>query len=118
VAASNYFAEFFSTSAFTTDDHLRNHGFFVDEQGIQLSTAYDLNPSVGRNELSLAIDETDTVCDVSAAMNAYKSYGITTAQANEARKAIEAAVSGWQAEADRFGIPKTEQAPLAEAFEP
>jgi hypothetical protein len=43
-----------------TDDHLRNHGFFIDEQGIQLSPAYDINPSVNRNEVSLAIDETET----------------------------------------------------------
>ena len=79
-----------------TDDHLRNHGFFIDEQGIQLSPAYDINPSVNRNELSLAIDETETTCDVSVAMNAYKSYGISTARANEALQAVDAAVSGGE----------------------
>jgi serine/threonine-protein kinase HipA len=107
----------FNIRIHNTDDHLRNHGFFVDEQGIQLSPAYDINPSVDRNELSLAIDETETACDVSVAMNAYKSYGITAAQANEALRAVDTAVSGWRKEADKFGIPKAEQALMAEAFE-
>ena len=107
----------FNIRIHNTDDHLRNHGFFVDEQGIQLSPAYDINPSVNRNELSLAIDETETACDVSVAMNAYKSYGITAAHANEALRAVDTAVSGWRKEADKFGIPKAEQALMAEAFE-
>lgn len=107
----------FNIRIHNTDDHLRNHGFFVDEQGIQLSPAYDINPSVDRNELSLAIDETETACDVSVAMNAHKSYGITAAQANEALRAVDTAVSGWRKEADKFGIPKAEQALMAEAFE-
>jgi hypothetical protein len=50
-------------------------------------------------------------------MNAYKSYGITAAQANEALHAVDTAVSGWRKEADRFGIPKAEQALMTEAFE-
>jgi len=55
-----------------TDDHLRNHGFFVDKQGVRLSPVYDINPFVDRNENSLAIDETDATCDVAVAMNAIR----------------------------------------------
>jgi serine/threonine-protein kinase HipA len=100
-----------------TDDHLRNHGFFVDAAGIRLSPAYDINPSIDRNELSLAIDETETMCDVSVAMNAYKSYGISAAQADTALKSIEAAVATWRAEATRLGIPRAEQNLMVTAFE-
>jgi hypothetical protein len=50
-------------------------------------------------------------------MNAYKSYGITAAQANEALQAVDTAVSGWRKEAGGFGIPKAEQALMTEAFE-
>jgi serine/threonine-protein kinase HipA len=100
-----------------TDDHLRNHGFFIDGRGIRLSPAYDINPSVDRNELSLAIDETEATCDVSVAMNAYKSYGISAAQADKALQSVETAVEGWRTEANRIGIPKTEQALMAAAFE-
>jgi serine/threonine-protein kinase HipA len=94
---------------------LRNHGFFINEQSIQLSPAYDINPSVDRTVL--AIDETETACDVSVAMNAYESYGITATQANEALRAVDTAVSGWRKEAGRLGIPKSEQALMTDAFE-
>ena len=68
-----------------TDDHLRNHGFFVDAQGVRLSPAYDINPSTDRNELSLAIDETESTCDISVAMNAYKAYGISCSSGRSAK---------------------------------
>jgi serine/threonine-protein kinase HipA len=100
-----------------TDDHLRNHGFFVDAQGIRLSPAYDINPSVDRNELSLAIDETESTCEIPVAMNAYKSYGIFAAQADAALRSVETAVGTWRTEADRFGIPRAEQNLMAAAFE-
>jgi serine/threonine-protein kinase HipA len=78
-----------------TDDHLRNHGFFVNAQGVRLSPAYDINPSVDRNELSLAIDETESTCDISVAMNAYKTYGIPSAPACRASsEALSAFSSG------------------------
>ena len=76
-----------------------------------------MNPSVDRNELSLAIDETDSTCDVSVAMNAYKSYGISGTQADNALRSVDTAVADWRAEANRFGIPKAEQALMEPAFE-
>jgi serine/threonine-protein kinase HipA len=85
--------------------------------GIRLSPAYDINPSVDRNELSLAIDETETTCDISVAMNAYKTYGISAAQAAAALKSIETAVATWRTEANRFGIPRAEQNLMVAAFE-
>jgi serine/threonine-protein kinase HipA len=100
-----------------TDDHLRNHGFFVDTQGIRLSPAYDINPTVDRNELSLAIDETEMTCDVSVAMQAHKTYGISAAQADAALKSLEAAVKSWRTEATRLGITRAEQSVMAAAFE-
>ena len=39
-----------------TDDHLRNHGFILCDKGWLLSPAYDINPSVDKNGLSLNID--------------------------------------------------------------
>jgi serine/threonine-protein kinase HipA len=106
----------FNIRIHNTDDHLRNHGFFINEQGIQLSPAYDINPSVDRNELSLAIDETETTCDVSVAMDAYRSYGITSSQAKEALQAVNTAVTAWRTETQRFGISKAEQELMAVAF--
>ena len=100
-----------------TDDHLRNHGFLVDESGIRLSPAYDINPSTDRNELSLAINEVDTICDVSIALEAHAEYGLSKIEAEEIIERATEAVASWRGEATLLGIPKTEQELMAAAFE-
>ena len=91
-----------------TDDHLRNHGFFIAQDGVSLAPAYDMNPSVERNELSLAINEVETTCDVSIAMEASSGYGLSKADAEGVIKAVKAA---------SLRIPKVEQQFMAAAFE-
>jgi serine/threonine-protein kinase HipA len=100
-----------------TDDHLRNHGFFVDEGGIRLSPAYDMNPSVDRQELTLAINEVETACDVSIAMDACQDYGLNAQDASNVLKQVQAAVDLWRDEATHLNIPKTEQDLMADAFQ-
>lgn len=107
----------FNVLIHNTDDHLRNHGFFIDEQGIRLSPAYDINPSIDRRELSLAINEVETACDVSIAMDACQDYGVGRVQADGVLKQVRAAVAGWRAEAGRLGIPRSEQELMAAAFD-
>jgi serine/threonine-protein kinase HipA len=101
-----------------TDDHLRNHGFLIDEQGIRLSPAYDMNPSIDRTELTLAINEVETACDVSIAMDAHRDYSLTAQQADRVLQQVQTAVHSWRSEANRFHIPKAEQDLMAPAFEP
>jgi serine/threonine-protein kinase HipA len=100
-----------------TDDHLRNHGFFVTEQGLRLSPAYDMNPSVDRTELTLAINEVETACDVSIAMDVRKEYGLTAQQADNALEQVRKAIGSWRSEADRLQIPRAEQDLMAYAFQ-
>jgi serine/threonine-protein kinase HipA len=100
-----------------TDDHLRNHGFFVDESGIRLSPAYDINPSVDRQELTLAINEVETACDVSIAMEASQDYGLSPREAADVLKQVRDAVAGWREEATRLNIPKAELDLMANAFQ-
>jgi serine/threonine-protein kinase HipA len=107
----------FNILVHNTDDHLRNHGFFIDEQGLRLSPAYDMNPSVERRELTLAINEVETACDVSIAMDSSKDYGLTPQQASAVREQVQAAVSEWQQEANRLHIPEAEQSLMAVAFQ-
>ena len=99
-----------------TDDHLRNHGFFIDENGIRLSPAYDLNPSIERRELTLAINEVETACDVSIALGARKDYGLSAQEADGALRQVQAAVGRWRTEAKRLGIPEAEREMMAPAF--
>ena len=106
----------FSILIHNTDDHLRNHGFLIDAQGIRLSPAYDINPSIERRELSLAIDEVETACDVSIAMEACKDYGVTGQEADSVIKQVRAVVAQWRSEAGKLGIPRSEQELMAPAF--
>ncbi len=107
----------FNVLIHNTDDHLRNHGFFVDESGIRLSPAYDINPSVDRQELTLAINEVETACDVSIAMEASQDYGLNPREATDVLKQVQDAVAGWREEATRLNIPKVEQDLMAIAFQ-
>jgi hypothetical protein len=50
--------------------------FFIDAGGVWLSPAYDINSSVDRQELTLAINEVETACDVSIAIEASQDYGL------------------------------------------
>jgi serine/threonine-protein kinase HipA len=107
----------FNISIHNTDDHLRNHGFFVDENGIRLSPAYDMNPSIDRKELTLAINEVETACDVAIAIDAVKDYGLSKDDAQVLLKEVQGAVGRWQEEANRLNIPKAEQELMSEAFQ-
>ena len=79
-------------------------------------SAYYINPSVNRRELSLAIDETDSTCDVPIAMSAHRTFGISTAQANAALQSLELAVGKWRKEVTRFGISRAEQNLMVAAY--
>ena len=107
----------FSILIHNTDDHLRNHGFFIEEQGISLSPAYDINPSTDRTELSLAINEVDTLCDISIARETHAEYGLSEREADQTIAAVTAAVASWRHEAALLGIPRAEQELMAAAFE-
>lgn len=107
----------FNILVHNTDDHLRNHGFFIDEGGIRLSPAYDVNPSIDRQELMLAINEMETACDVSIAMEASREYGLNVREAAEVLMQVRNAVAGWREEATRLNIPKAEQDLMANAFQ-
>lgn len=55
-----------------TDDHLRNHGFHLTNEGWVLSPAYDLNPSITKEGLALNIDTNNNALDLELA----KSVGL------------------------------------------
>jgi len=106
----------FSILIHNTDDHMRNHGFFIDRQGIRLSPAFDINPSIERHELSLAINEVDAACDVAIAVDACQDYGLTRQEADRVVQQVRAVVGQWRSQADSLGIPRSEQELMATAF--
>ena len=108
----------FSILISNTDDHLRNHGFlWVGQAGWRLSPAYDLNPSIDRDELTLAINEVETACDVAIALESCREYGLSRPEANEIVERVRKAAGAWRTEAARLRIPRAEQDLMAQAFE-
>ncbi|MBI1965935.1 MAG: type II toxin-antitoxin system HipA family toxin [Betaproteobacteria bacterium] len=99
-----------------TDDHLRNHGFFMEPQGLVLSPAFDMNPNPERSELSLAIDEANATCDVEVALKTAGSYGLTAQQAADIVEEVRASVATWRGEASKLDISRAEQERLSAAF--
>ncbi len=107
----------FSILIHNTDDHLRNHGFFLDATGLCLSPAFDLNPSIEGRDLSLAVNEVETHCDVSIALEACSDYGLSHKDAARIVDEVREAVGFWRKEAEALGIPRWNQEEMAAAFE-
>lgn len=106
----------FNICVSNTDDHLRNHGFFIEPKGLVLAPAYDMNPNPERRELSIAIDETNATCDIEVALRAAPDYGLNTAQAAGVVAEVRAAVSAWRNEAANVGIGRAHQDRMQAAF--
>ncbi len=106
----------FNICVSNTDDHLRNHGFLIEPQGLVLSPAYDMNPNPERSELSLAIDEVNATCDVEVALKAAPDYGLAITQAADIVREVREAVATWREEATKLGISREEQERLRGAF--
>jgi len=70
----------FNIAISNTDDHLRNHGFILTDEGWVLSPAYDLNPSVEKDGLSLNIDMDNNSLDFDLAYNVGKFFRLNQKQ--------------------------------------
>jgi serine/threonine-protein kinase HipA len=108
----------FSICISNTDDHLRNHGFFVESTGLVLSPAFDINPNPHKDHLSLAIDETDTSLNLDIARAAGTMYGLKKNQIAEITRDVLDAVATWRRDAEELGIPRREQEMMSRAFLP
>ena len=88
-----------------TDDHLRNHGFMLSEQGWRLSPAFDMNPNEYGDGLTLNISETDNGQDVSLALDTAPHYGLKQSEAESIATEMRRKVSEWRRVAEKHGIP-------------
>jgi serine/threonine-protein kinase HipA len=106
----------FSISVKNTDDHLRNHGFLLDEKGWRLSPAYDINPNEYGKGLSLNISDTDNSLNLELALEVAGLFRIDDKKANKIIKQVTIAVSDWKKIAAKYKISKAEQDRMAAAF--
>lgn len=107
----------FSICIKNTDDHLRNHGFLLTENGWKLSPAYDLNPNENGTGLSLNISETDNSLDLDIALSVAEYFRVEKSNAGKIISKVNKSVSHWREAAKKYGIPKSEQDRMQRAFE-
>lgn len=99
-----------------TDDHLRNHGFILCDKGWMLSPAYDLNPSIDKNGLSLNIDMENNDLDIELAKSVGEYFRLNTVSMQTIILEVQQAVKQWELLANEIGVSRIEQEMMRAAF--
>lgn len=106
----------FNIAISNTDDHLRNHGFILKEDGWRLSPAYDINPSIDKEGLALNIDMSDSSLSFQLAKSVGELFQLNNQQMDEIINEVMAARQKWEKIARQIGISRTEQELMSKAF--
>ncbi len=106
----------FNIAVSNTDDHFRNHGFILTDQGWQLSPAYDINPSVDKEGLSLNIDMDDNSLDYELAKSVGVYFRLKEPDMEGILAEVLQSVKNWRTIAEKIGINRSEQEEMARAF--
>jgi serine/threonine-protein kinase HipA len=106
----------FNISISNKDDHLRNHGFILTNEGWILSPAYDLNPSIDKDGLSLNIDMYNNDLDFELAKSVGEYFRLNEKQMNTIINEVSSVVSKWKEIANKIGISRSEQQLMEKAF--
>ena len=99
-----------------TDDHLRNHGFILTNNGWQLSPAYDMNPNEMGSGLTLNISENSNEQDISLALETAKHYKLKKDEALKILNDMQLEIAKWRTVAKNLGISSGEIEQTKRAF--
>lgn len=99
-----------------TDDHLRNHGFILTNNGWILSPAYDMNPNEYGSELCLNITDNNNALDLDLAIEIADYCRLEDKEAKNIVTEIRTTVSSWKTLATKYKITKAEQERMEPAF--
>lgn len=106
----------FNIAISNTDDHLRNHGFILTDKGWVLSPAFDLNPSIEKDGLSLNIDMDDNALDFDLAKSVGEYFRLSEEEMEAILSEVLAVVKDWKRVAEAIGIKNAEIELMAGAF--
>ena len=106
----------FSIAVSNSDDHLRNHGFLLSEEGWELSPAYDINPNEMADGLSLNISWDSNAQDFDLAKSIAQDFRVSPAKADEIVDKVKAEVCTWGKVAEGYGISRSERQRMEKAF--
>ena len=99
-----------------TDDHLRNHGFILTNNGWRLSPAFDINPSIDKEGLALNVDMDNNALDIDLARSVGVYFRLGKKEMDNIIDEVKSGVSGWKKIPAEIGIPRNEQTLMAAAF--
>ena len=100
-----------------TDDHLRNHGFLLSENGWILSPAYDINPNPFGSGLTLNISEDDNSLDFELALSVIDYFRLKEGEALQIINKVKSSIMNWEKLANSIKISREEQYRMKAAFD-
>ena len=106
----------FNIAVSNTDDHLRNHGFILTDEGWALSPAYDLNPSIDKDGLALNIDMDNNSLDIELAKSVGDFFRLNHSEMENIINEVFNSVKQWKEIANKIGISRSEQELMQAAF--
>ena len=106
----------FNIAVSNTDDHLRNHGFILTDEGWVLSPAYDLNPSIDKDGLALNIDMDNNALDFELAKSVGDFFRLDHSEMDNILNEVFTSVKQWKEIAHKIGISRSEQELMQAAF--
>lgn len=99
------------------DDHLRNHGFILRENGWHLSPAFDLNPNIQKDTMSLAVTGNDSRRNISNAISVAELFRVPKEDAKEIVRDMQKIIrDNWRRLALQYRIPEKDLVAMAPAF--
>ncbi len=108
----------FNMMVSNTDDHLRNHGFLLQEKGWALSPLFDVNPFPYGNELSLNINEFDNRIDLELAIGISNLFGISMKEAKTISEEMQETINkNWMVLAEKYCLSRGQIQNMSPAFE-
>ena len=105
----------FNISIGNSDDHFRNHGFLLTPQGWTLSPAFDINPSLSK-EQSLLINSYTAKSDLNILLDSCEEYMLNHNTAKQIIEEVLKGISKWKLLANKINIPQSEQNIFKERF--
>jgi serine/threonine-protein kinase HipA len=106
----------FNVAVSNRDDHLRNHGFILNQNGWSLAPAFDMNPNIDKAEHVLNIDDSDNRPDMNTVLSTSDFYGLKPERAEQIVDEVLKAVGMWHHVAQRVGLRKGEIELMETAF--
>ena len=86
----------FNVAVGNRDDHLRNHGFVLGNNGWRLAPAFDVNPNIDKADHVLNIDDVDNRPNLDTVLSTAMFYGLPPQKAEAITEEVLTAVDRWQ----------------------